>query len=195
MTVLIAGAAVMNVTGADAATPNGTPPSIASVPAENGYVRATGPSRQAGLEAVALCVQAAPQASPRLFLPQQPQFARLASAEQTVPAVQDRIVYEVSVADVTPVSTQPASQGGRPRRTGGEHPCAWAAAANRCAPPRAGYELVAGHRRLAPSGPCGCARLYRCDSARFSTAGEPYSGIERRDRRYRTWGAVESRAT
>jgi len=33
---LFLGAAVVNVTGADAATPNGTPPSIASVPALNG---------------------------------------------------------------------------------------------------------------------------------------------------------------
>ena len=43
MTVLIAGATVVNVTGAEAATPNGTPPSFTRVPAENGYVLATVP--------------------------------------------------------------------------------------------------------------------------------------------------------
>ena len=41
MAVLVLGASVVNVTGAEAAPPNGTPPSIVSVPADQGYVRAT----------------------------------------------------------------------------------------------------------------------------------------------------------
>jgi hypothetical protein len=40
---LLQGAAVVNVTGAAAATPNGTPPSSTSVPAEKGWLRATVP--------------------------------------------------------------------------------------------------------------------------------------------------------
>jgi hypothetical protein len=40
---LLGGAAVVNVTGAAAATPNGTPPSMARVPAENRYVLAIVP--------------------------------------------------------------------------------------------------------------------------------------------------------
>jgi hypothetical protein len=41
--ILIAGAAVVNLTGTHAAAPNGTPSSIARVPAENAQVRTTVP--------------------------------------------------------------------------------------------------------------------------------------------------------
>jgi hypothetical protein len=52
----------VNVSGDEAATPNGTPPSIASVPADHGYVCATVPvstPAQANLEALDLAARLA----------------------------------------------------------------------------------------------------------------------------------------
>jgi hypothetical protein len=46
---LFLAAAVVNVTGADAATPNGTPPSIANVPAKMGTCAPPCLSRRVGL--------------------------------------------------------------------------------------------------------------------------------------------------